>query len=137
MTRPLGRSGVGARFDAPEAPARDLLLVRRATSDLARRLAAAPDDELAARDGIGSPTGLAIAELAVAARRLAIALAAVRGASTDHPHPHPEPRAAATLPPRALRHLFSHATIHLDVEWRDLPGPLWNAVLPNGAPIRS
>ncbi|MEM8754408.1 MAG: hypothetical protein AAGF90_15630, partial [Pseudomonadota bacterium] len=89
MTRPLGRSGVGARFDAPEAPARDLLLVRRATSDLARRLAASPDDELAARDGIGSPTGLAIAELAVAARRLAIALAAVRGASTDRPHPEP------------------------------------------------
>lgn len=34
---------------------------------------------------------------------------------------------AATLPARALRHLLQHSAIHLDVCWRDLPGPACGA----------
>ena len=33
----------------------------------------------------------------------------------------------ATLPCQALRNLSDHAAIHLTVEWRDLPEPLWDA----------
>ncbi|WP_285251167.1 maleylpyruvate isomerase family mycothiol-dependent enzyme [Pseudarthrobacter sp. fls2-241-R2A-168] len=31
----------------------------------------------------------------------------------------------ATLSPIALRHLFDHSAVHLNVEWRDLPDPAW------------
>ncbi|KQR63700.1 maleylpyruvate isomerase [Arthrobacter sp. Leaf337] len=32
----------------------------------------------------------------------------------------------ATLPPIALRHLFDHSAVHLNVEWRDLPAEAWH-----------
>jgi maleylpyruvate isomerase len=32
----------------------------------------------------------------------------------------------ATLSPIALRHLFDHSGVHLNVEWRDLPGDAWH-----------
>jgi maleylpyruvate isomerase len=32
----------------------------------------------------------------------------------------------ATLPPIALRHLFDHSAVHLNVEWRDLPADAWH-----------
>jgi maleylpyruvate isomerase len=32
----------------------------------------------------------------------------------------------ATLTPIALRHLFDHSAVHLNVEWRDLPEDAWN-----------
>jgi maleylpyruvate isomerase len=32
----------------------------------------------------------------------------------------------ATLSPIALRHLFDHSAVHLNVEWRDLPAEAWN-----------
>ena len=32
----------------------------------------------------------------------------------------------ATLSPIALRHLFDHSAVHLNVEWRDLPGDAWH-----------
>jgi maleylpyruvate isomerase len=34
---------------------------------------------------------------------------------------------AETLPPHALRYLFKHSEVHLNVEWRDLPGAGWHA----------
>jgi len=34
---------------------------------------------------------------------------------------------ASTLPPHALRHLFKHSEVHLNVEWRDLPDAGWGA----------
>ncbi|MFC7789936.1 maleylpyruvate isomerase family mycothiol-dependent enzyme [Microbacterium sp. MAHUQ-60] len=33
----------------------------------------------------------------------------------------------ASLPPQALRHLFEHSAIHLNVEWRDLEDSQWDA----------
>jgi maleylpyruvate isomerase len=44
-----------------------------------------------------------------------------------HPDTLPSLDLAASLPARALRHLFEHSAIHLDVCWRDLPGPAWEA----------
>lgn len=32
----------------------------------------------------------------------------------------------ATLSPIALRHLFNHSSVHLNVEWRDLPENAWH-----------
>jgi maleylpyruvate isomerase len=32
----------------------------------------------------------------------------------------------ATLPPIALRNLFDHSAVHLNVEWRDLPADAWH-----------
>lgn len=32
----------------------------------------------------------------------------------------------ATLPPIALRHVFDHSAVHLNVEWRDLPEDAWH-----------
>lgn len=32
----------------------------------------------------------------------------------------------ATLSPIALRHLFDHSAVHLNVEWRDLPADAWH-----------
>lgn len=32
----------------------------------------------------------------------------------------------ATLPPIALRNLFDHSAVHLNVEWRDLPAEAWH-----------
>ncbi|MGM9470483.1 maleylpyruvate isomerase family mycothiol-dependent enzyme [Pseudarthrobacter sp. YS3] len=32
----------------------------------------------------------------------------------------------ASLPPIALRHLFDHSAVHLNVEWRDLPADAWH-----------
>ena len=32
----------------------------------------------------------------------------------------------ATLTPIALRNLFDHSAVHLNVEWRDLPGDAWH-----------
>jgi maleylpyruvate isomerase len=33
----------------------------------------------------------------------------------------------ATLSPIALRHLFDHSAVHLNVEWRDLPEDAWHS----------
>ena len=43
----------------------------------------------------------------------------------------------ATLPDRALRGLFHHAAVHLDVEWRDLTASQWDAMVagPDGEAI--
>lgn len=40
------RQGKGARYDAPNAPAEDLLLARRGTAHFARKLMELPDAEL-------------------------------------------------------------------------------------------
>lgn len=38
----------------------------------------------------------------------------------------------ATQPARALRNLFAHSNVHLNVEWRDLDDVEWQAVVGNG-----
>ncbi|MCC5968643.1 MAG: maleylpyruvate isomerase N-terminal domain-containing protein [Pararhodobacter sp.] len=127
------RQGRGARYDAADAPAEDLLLARRATAFFARKLNEIDDAGLAL-PAIG-PNGWTRAHVVAAvgydARHLALALEPLCVAASGLP---PETHAdalppldlAATLPARALRHLFAHAAIHLDVCWRDLPGKGWS-----------
>lgn len=132
------RQGQGARYDAPEAPAAALALARSGTAYFARKLNALSDAELYQPSKIpGQSRAHVICAVAYQARALARqAEAATAGA------PVPPMQAGdwaeledldlgATLPPRALRHLFDHAAVHLDVVWRDLPGPGWDAPGPD------
>lgn len=129
------RQGVGARYDAPSAPGPDLLLARRGTAYLARKLNDLADADL---DGASLREGWRrrrlIAYVCYHARALALLLEGVRTGVETRAPPSAEARAAeielgATLPPRALRSLFRHTEIHLNVEWRDLSDQGWDAAL--------
>ena len=134
------RQGDGARYDAEAAPHDDLLQARRGTAYFARKLNELSDAELlgpALRDGW--TRAQLVAHISYHARLFAHLLEAAR---TGISKPIAENRDTeiafgATLPPRALRSLFRHAEVHLNVEWRDLTDQDWNARLhlPNGRKI--
>lgn len=135
------RQGRGARHDAPEAPAEALSLVRLGTAFFARKLNELTDAALYA-DAVQRPgwtRAHVICDLAYHARAISRQVEAVTTGTAGAPVPpffdSPQAHAAAvdlgaTLPPRALRHLFDHAAIHLNVVWRDLPGPGWATPAP-------
>lgn len=136
------RQGSGARYDAPAAPAGDLLLARRGTAFFARKLNELTDEDL---DGPSRVPGWSrrrvIAFIGYQARTQALALMALReGRSGEEPEGLPELSLAETLPPHALRYLFRHSEVHLNVEWRDLPDEGWKEAvsLPGGmeVPVR-
>ena len=107
-------------------PLDDLLRARRATASFARSLNALSDGDLDRPVPHADWTKRhVVAHIGYHARAMAEVF---RQVSTGNPAiapPMPELAKAATLPARALRHLFDHSAIPLDVEWRDLPGPLW------------
>lgn len=131
----IERQGKGARYDAPGAPAADLLQARRLTAQVARLLNDTPDAALY-RTGQPSLAGR-IARLSLEARRMGEAIAALR-AGQGVPPLVPDPAEvdfAAHLPPRALRHLFDHTRVHLNVEWRELRDEDWAArMVPGDGP---
>lgn len=124
------RQGEGARYDAPSAPADDLLLARRGTAYFARYLNNLTDAELfgpSNRPGVSH--AYLVAEVSYAARHQAMALAslmepAATGMGDEEPV-FPAHDLAATLPARALRFLFHHTEVHLNVCWRDLSDIDW------------
>lgn len=131
------RQGKGARYDAPAAPQDDLLLARRGAAFFARKLGELPDAALtqaSLRDGWSRRR--LIAHVGCHARALAELIETVRTGAGAPARPYPRDadlRAgidlAATLPARALRSLVHHATLHLDVEWRDLTDAQWETPL--------
>ena len=131
------RLGPRARQDAAGAPAADLALARAGTAYVARLLNDLPD---AALGGASFRPGWTRAALFAALGCQARALARlVEGARTGICPATPGAGASAaeialgaTLPPRALRHLVSHAAIHLNVEWRDLDDAGWTRVVADG-----
>jgi len=128
----IERQGKGARYDAPGAPAGDLLQARRLTAQVARLLNDTTDAALY-RDA--SPSlAWRIARLSLEARRMGEAIAAHRaGQPVASLVPDPaEVDFAAHLPPRALRHLFNHTRIHLNVEWREMSDGDWAARMVQG-----
>lgn len=131
----IERQGKGARYDAPGAPAGDLLQARRLTAQVARLLNDTTDAALY-RDA--SPSlAWRIARLSLEARRMGEAIAAHRaGQPVASLVPDPaEVDFAAHLPPRALRHLFDHTRVHLNVEWREMRDEDWAArLVPGGGP---
>lgn len=134
------RQGAGARYDAAEAPAEDLLLARRATSYFARKLNDLDDAALfepPAR-GAGCSRAHVVASISYDARRQALMLEPFCAGKASEPKEMqaeelPPLDLAVTLPARALRHLFNHSAIHLDVCWRDLSGHAWDNQLSDSA----
>jgi maleylpyruvate isomerase len=125
------RQGAGARYDAPAAPAADLLLARRGTAYFARQLNGLSDAELDGPSAVTKQTRRqVVATVAFQARWLARLVAAARlGLDVEtivEPKLFLEHIAlAATLPAHALRYLFRHSEVHLNVEWRGLPDEGW------------
>ena len=122
------RQGVGARYDAAAAPHDALLLARRGAAFFARKLNELKDAEL---DGQSARDGLSrrhiVSEVCLSARALAIAIKSVRGGlSEDEEAWQPDMPMTVTLPARALRFLYTHSDIHLNVEFRDLSSSQWD-----------
>ncbi|UYN99386.1 MAG: maleylpyruvate isomerase N-terminal domain-containing protein [Devosia sp.] len=130
------RQGAGARYDAAGAPHDDLLLVRRGTAYCARNLNALSDDALAEpspRQGLSQ--GALVVGLCLEARSLAHHLQWARtGLAPEEDailgYAPADLELGSTLPPRAIRTLFDHSCVHLDVEWRDLSDADWTKYLP-------
>lgn len=127
------RQGPGARYDSANAPARELAWARLGTACFARRLNELTDAGL---DGPSLLPGWTrrhvVAHVGYNARALTRLVAWARtGVETpmysSPGHRNAEIDQGAAQPARALRSLFAHSAMHLDVEWRDLPGPAWDA----------
>lgn len=126
------RLGPGARYDANDAPHDELGMARRGTAYFARLLNGLTDGELVAPSRRpGWTKAQLVAFVGYHARSLAQFVEAIRIGSAQPHFPSdlsqlPEVAQGATLPGRALRHLFDHAHIHLNVEWRDLTNEQWD-----------
>ncbi|MEO0893109.1 MAG: maleylpyruvate isomerase [Pseudomonadota bacterium] len=117
------RQGLGARYDAAAAPHDDLLQARRNTAQFARVL-----NETGDRDLTDTRRRI-IAEVSYDARACATALEEIGGTADPYPL-HDAIAQGVTLPPRALRALFQHSEIHLNVTWRDLSDADWTKFVP-------
>ncbi len=125
------RQGAGARYDSPNAPAKELDWARRGTAYFARKLNKLRDDELQEQSLVPDWTRAElIAHVGYNARALT---RLTEWASTGVETPmyladrqrNGEILLGGTLPPRALRNLFAHSEVHLNVEWRDLTDEQW------------
>ncbi|MEF0865191.1 maleylpyruvate isomerase N-terminal domain-containing protein [Rhizobium sp. BR 318] len=125
------RQGQGARYDAPTAPVHHLLLARRGTAYFARKLNEMTDAEFDAPSLVtGWRRRHVVANIGYQARKLArLVEAARKGASveclTEPENINEDIEFGATLPVHALRYLFQHSQVHLNVEWRDLTDAGW------------
>jgi maleylpyruvate isomerase len=126
------RQGSGARHDAALAPAQALDWARRGTAYFARLLNELSDralDESSAVEGFSRRR--LVAYVGYHARLLSEAVAWGR---TGEAGPFPSIFQVATedlefgvtQPTRALRYLFDHSAVHLNVEWRDLSNDDWD-----------
>lgn len=123
-----------ARADdvADPALAAELLLARRGQAYFSRALGGVPDAELGSESFLAGWTNArVVAHVALDARATAHAIEALRTRSgepvlVDAAHRIRDIDFASTLPPEALRNLSAHATVHLNVEWRDLPAQAWH-----------
>jgi maleylpyruvate isomerase len=122
------RLGKGARFDASGAPTEALRLARHGMAFFARQLNALSDDQLGGPSSVqGWTRAHVVAHVSIEARSQALALTALRGQVLEDDFDwDPDVDLTATLPPRALRHLYDHAHVHVNVEWRDLASADWS-----------
>lgn len=127
------RQGSGARYDAPAAPARPLDWARHGTAYFSRLLNELSDSDLDASSALpGLSRRHVIAHVGYHARILSEIVAWAR---TGQKEPFPKEAQVsmsdialgASLPSRALRYLFDHSEVHLNVEWRDLNDAGWDA----------
>ncbi|WBU64188.1 maleylpyruvate isomerase N-terminal domain-containing protein [Paracoccus aerodenitrificans] len=131
------QQGAGARYDSDAAPAEALHIARRGVAYMARLVNQL--DEAALWQGSARPGWTRrriIAANALQAREIAQALEDATGQQGDRADTSEAAvNLAETLPSRALRHLASHADIHLNVVWRDLTDEDWDlpVTLSNGS----
>jgi len=136
------RQGKGARYDASNAPVADLLLARRGAAYFARQLNNLTNSEIYGASRVAGWTRAElISDISYSARDMATLIAQVRsGHANEEPNPKSDLKLAATLPAQALRYLFTHTDIHLNVEFRDLNNEAWELQLSQGSspilPIR-
>jgi maleylpyruvate isomerase len=123
----------GARTDNVTAPelAAELLLARRGQAFFSRKLNELRDEDFSAA---ALPHGWTRAHVAARVGFHARAITrltewAATGVETpmhaSAAERDEEIRFGATLPVQAIRNLSSHAAVHLNVEWRDLPAEAW------------
>ena len=124
---------MAARRDLATDPGlqEELLQARRGTAFFARKLNELADAELDGGTLLPDWTRRhVVAHVGYNARAIARLVEwAATGVETPM-YPSPEARNheinfGATLSPIALRNLFDHSTVHLSVEWRDLPDASW------------
>ncbi len=134
----VARQGPGARYDAAEAPAGMLHLARTGTAYFARFVNRLADRELyVARGPSGETAAHVICAVSYQARGIARQGEAIAAGEMVPPlyDSEAELRAkialGATLPARALRHLFDHTAVHLNVVWRDLTNDDWRTQAPD------
>ena len=126
------RKGGGARYDAASAPARELDWARRGTAYFARLLNGLDEWQLDDASEIDGVTRRRIvAYIGLEGRILAELVGRAALPQPEAPYG-PIPgvdalRNAVSLPTHALRNLFTHSAVHLDVEWRDLDEAQWQA----------
>ncbi|WP_411733446.1 maleylpyruvate isomerase family mycothiol-dependent enzyme [Paeniglutamicibacter sp.] len=123
-----------ARLDLTQDPALldALLVARRGTAFFGRKLNELPDDSLSGQSLLaGWSRAHVIAHVGYNARALARLVEwAITGVETPM-YSSPEARneeiaLGATLSPIALRNLYEHSAIQLNVEWRDTPEKAWS-----------
>ncbi len=126
------RQGAGARYDSPDAPAHRLAWARRGTAYFARVLANLADDELYGPSLLpGWTRAHVVAHVGYNARALTRLVQWARTGVETPMYGSPAQRGreierGSTLPAQALRNLFAHAAVHLDVEWRDVAQGQWD-----------
>lgn len=131
------RLGAGARYDSPAAPHRDLAWARRGTAYFARKLNELSDEELDRPALVpGWSRRHVVAHVGYHARKLSRLVEAARKGLdqeviTEPEHMNEDIAFGSTLPTHALRYLFAHSEVHLNVEWRDLPSDGWKAAVKN------
>jgi maleylpyruvate isomerase len=125
------RQGSGARHDASLAPSQALDWARRGTAYFARLLNDLSDRALDEASGVeGFSRRRLVAYVGYHARLMSEFLAWGR---TGEAGPFPRNLEVSaddlefgiTQPSRALRYLFDHSAVHLNVEWRDLSNEDW------------
>lgn len=127
------RQGAGARYDSVDAPGRDLAWARRGTAYFARVLANLADDDLARPSLLpGWTRAHVVAHVGYNARALTRLVTWGRTGVETPMYRSPQQRGreierGSTLPARALRNLFAHSEVHLNVEWRDVEEGRWDA----------
>lgn len=129
------RQGAGARYDAPSAPALELGWVRLGTGYFARILNGMDDAQFDEPSRFANVSRRqVVTRIGLEARLLGEMIGSLRNGKLGLPIPSLTPSsdrtcADATLPIYALRNLFIHSAIHLNVEWRDLNDSEWNDVV--------
>lgn len=125
------RLGAGARYDSPAAPVRELLWARRGTAYFARKLNQLSDEQLDLPSRVrGWSRRHVVAHVGYHARALSRLVEGARKGErreTVVNDVNEDVDFGSTLPPHALRYLFQHSEVHLNVEWRDLGEAGWAA----------